>query len=64
MPQFRLSGHRVLEVALNGETVRAITGSMVAYDGQVQFKNAGMGGGGGLKAALKQRVTGESLQLM
>jgi uncharacterized protein (AIM24 family) len=41
--QLRLSGHRVLEVRLTGETVRAITGSMVAYDGQVQLENAGMG---------------------
>ena len=64
MAQLRLEGHRVLVAQLNGETIRAITGSMVAYDGQVQFKNAGMGGGGGFKAALKQRVTGESLQLM
>lgn len=64
MAQLRLNGHRVLEVHLGGETVRAITGSMVAYDGQVTFKNAGMGGGGGLRAALKQRVTGESLSLM
>lgn len=64
MAQLRLNGHRVLEAHLGGETVRAITGSMVAYDGQVTFKNAGMGGGGGLRAALKQRVTGESLSLM
>ncbi len=64
MAQLRLNGHRVLEVHLGGGTVRAITGSMVAYDGQVTFKNAGMGGGGGLRAALKQRVTGESLSLM
>lgn len=64
MAQLRLEGRRVLAVHLAGETVRAITGAMVAYDGQVTFKNAGMGGGGGLKAALKQRVTGESLSLM
>jgi uncharacterized protein (AIM24 family) len=62
--QLRLNGHRVLEVHLSGETVRAVTGAMVAYDGQVTFKGAGMGGGGGLRAALKQRVTGESLSLM
>jgi len=37
---------------------------MVAYEGDVTFKNAGVGGGGGLRAALKQRVTGESLSLM
>jgi uncharacterized protein (AIM24 family) len=37
---------------------------MVAYAGDVAFTNAGMGGGGGLRAALKQKVTGESLSLM
>ena len=30
----------------------------------MEFKHAGMGGGGGLRAALKQRVAGESLSLM
>lgn len=64
MAQLRVNGHKVLEVHLSGETVRAVTGSMVAYDGQVTFKNAGAGGGGGLRAALKQRVTGESLSMM
>ena len=47
-----------------GSAVRARTGSMVAYEGDVTFKNAGAGGGGGLRAALKQRATGESLPLM
>lgn len=64
MPQLRLKGRRVLEAQLQGDAMRAITGSMVAYKGQVTFKNAGMGGGGGLKAAVKRKVTGESLSLM
>ncbi|RZS90080.1 uncharacterized protein (AIM24 family) [Motilibacter rhizosphaerae] len=64
MAQFRMNGSRVLEVQLAGDAVRALTGSMVAYEGTVTFKNAGMGGGGGLKAALKRKVTGESLELM
>jgi len=55
---------RVLHADLTGDTVRASAGSMVAYTGSMQFKNAGMGGGGGLKAALKQRVAGESINLM
>ncbi|WP_130492971.1 AIM24 family protein [Motilibacter rhizosphaerae] len=59
-----MNGSRVLEVQLAGDAVRALTGSMVAYEGTVTFKNAGMGGGGGLKAALKRKVTGESLELM
>ncbi len=54
----------MLEVHLQGEAVRAVTGAMVAFDGQVSFKNAGLGGGDGLKAALKRKVTGESLSLM
>jgi uncharacterized protein (AIM24 family) len=59
-----MNGHRVLVADMAGDTIRAVTGSMVAYEGNVTFKNAGMGGGGGLRAALKQRVTGESLSLM
>lgn len=64
MATFRMNGERVLEVQLAGDTVRAQTGAMVAYEGEVTFKNAGMGGGDGLKAALKRRVAGESLSLM
>lgn len=64
-----MNGHRVLVANLQhgspqGDSLRAISGSMVAYEGDVAFKNAGMGGGGGLRAALKQKVTGESLSLM
>jgi uncharacterized protein (AIM24 family) len=55
---------RVLHVDLHGDGVRAATGSMVAYTGSVEFKSAGMGGGGGFKAALKQKVAGEGLSLM
>jgi uncharacterized protein (AIM24 family) len=64
MQSFRLDGHRVLEIELHGDAVRAATGSMVAYTGDVQFKNAGMGGGDGFRAALKRRATGESVALM
>lgn len=64
MAQFRMNGQRVLEVALAGDTVRALTGSMVAYEGAVHFKNAGLGGGDGIRGALKRRATGESLSLM
>lgn len=64
MAQLSLNGKKVLQAQLNGETVRAITGSMVAYEGNVSFKNAGMGGGGGFKAAVKRKMTGESLSLM
>ncbi|WP_307843930.1 AIM24 family protein [Sanguibacter suaedae] len=64
MAQLRMQGHRVLVADLTGDTVRAITGSMVAYEGKVAFKSAGMGGGDGFKAALKRKVTGESISLM
>ncbi len=64
MAQFRLDGSRVLAVSLSGETVRAATGAMVAYDGDVKFKNAGVGGGDGIRAALKRKATGESVSLM
>lgn len=64
MAQMRLNGTKVLEVTLTGDSVRAFKGSMIAYDGDVKFKNAGMGGGDGFKAALKRKATGESMQLM
>ena len=64
MTQISLNGPRVLEATLTGDTVRAATGAMIAYDGDVKFKNAGMGGGDGLKAAIKRRATGESMSMM
>lgn len=64
MHGFRLSGNRVLEIDLHGGSVRAATGSMIAYTGEVSFRNAGLGGGDGLRAAIKRRATGESVALM
>jgi uncharacterized protein (AIM24 family) len=61
---FRRNGSRVLEVDLAGNTVRVLAGSMVAYVGEVTFKKSGMGGGEGIRGALKRKVTGESLDLM
>lgn len=55
---------RVLHADLTGDTIRAASGSMVAYTGSIDFKHAGMGGGGGFRAALKQKVAGESIALM
>lgn len=55
---------RVLHADLHGDRIKAANGSMIAYTGQVDFKHSGMGGGGGFKAALKQRVAGESVRLM
>ncbi len=64
MQAFRLNGSRVLEIDIAGDAVRAATGSMIAYTGDITFKNAGIGGGDGLRAALKRRATGESVALM
>lgn len=64
MAQFQLDGHRVAVATLMNETIRAVSGSMIAYEGQVNFKHAGSGGGEGLRGALKRRMTGESLSLM
>ena len=64
MAQLSPKGSKVLQAQLNGETIRAITGAMVAFEGEVTFKNAGMGGGGGFKSAVKRKMTGESLALM
>lgn len=54
----------MLAVDLNGETIRALNGSMVAYDGQMNFKRQGMTGGEGLRGAIRRRVAGESMTLM
>lgn len=55
---------RVLEAHLSNSAVRALSGSMVAYEGQIAFKSAGFGGGEGVLAGFKQRATGEGLSLM
>jgi uncharacterized protein (AIM24 family) len=54
----------MLAVDMNGETVRALNGSMVAYDGQMTFKRQGMTGGEGLRGAIRRRVAGEGMTLM
>ncbi len=64
MAQFSKNGSKVLVVQLSGEGIKCLTGAMVAYEGNVTFKHVGMGGGGGLKAAMKRKLTGESVSLM
>ena len=63
MAQLTADG-RVLRVDLVGDAARAVTGSMIAFTGQVEFRSAGAGGGDGLRAGLKRRAAGESLSLM
>ncbi|WP_242911109.1 AIM24 family protein [Actinomadura terrae] len=64
MAQFRMNGSKMLAVDLAGETVRALNGSMVAYEGQMAFKRQGMTGGEGLRGALKRKIAGEGMTLM
>ncbi|MEU7145297.1 AIM24 family protein [Nocardia sp. NPDC046473] len=53
-------GGKMIKVAVNGE-VLARAGSMVAYQGDMQFKALGSGGIG---RAITQRLTGEGVPLM
>ncbi|MDX6740527.1 AIM24 family protein [Actinocorallia sp. A-T 12471] len=64
MAQYRMNGSNMLAVDLMGETIRALNGSMVAYEGQMTFKRQGMTGGEGLMGAVRRRVAGESMTLM
>jgi uncharacterized protein (AIM24 family) len=59
-PGMRLQNSKMLKVEVNGE-VMARTGSMVAYQGQMQFQALGSGGMG---KWLKQKLTGEGVPLM
>ena len=58
--RFTLQNPRMLRVALNGE-VMARQGSMVAYQGQVDFAYQGSGG---MSKFLKKAFTGEGMSLM
>lgn len=59
-PGMVLQNSKLLKITLDGE-VLARQGSMVAYQGQVQFKALGSGGVGKF---LKQKLTGEGIPLM
>jgi uncharacterized protein (AIM24 family) len=58
--RFTLQNSKMLKVNLDGE-VMARKGSMVAYQGRVDFDH---GGSGGLGRMLKKALTGEGLPLM
>jgi len=60
---FSLRNPRLLAVDLSGKNVMCRAGSMVAYDGQVKFDKAVLGGEG-LFGALKRKAGGESFDLM
>lgn len=59
-PGLRLQNSKMLKIELNGEAMARV-GSMVAYQGQVQFQALGSGG---LGKFLKQKLTGEGVPLM
>ncbi len=59
-PGLRLQNSKLLKAELNGECM-ARTGTMVAYQGNVQFQALGSGGMG---KWLKQKLTGEGVPLM
>ncbi len=59
-PGLRLQNSKMLKIELNGECM-ARQGSMVAFQGQVQFEAKGSGG---LGKFIKQQLTGEGVPLM
>ncbi|MEV0251267.1 AIM24 family protein [Nocardia sp. NPDC050712] len=59
-PGIQKQGGKMIKVAVAGE-VMARAGSMVAYQGDLQFKALGSGGIG---RAIQQRLTGEGVPLM
>jgi uncharacterized protein (AIM24 family) len=59
-PGLRLQNSKLLKAELNGEFLARV-GSMVAYQGQVQFEALGSGGIG---KYFKQKLTGEGVPLM
>lgn len=63
MTSFQLQNSRLLKVELSNQSLLARAGSMVAYDGQIKFDKAILGGEG-MFGALKRKATGEGMALM
>ena len=63
MTPFSLANPRMLQVELSGQNILARAGSMVAYEGQIKFDKAILGGEG-VFGALKRKATGEGVALM
>lgn len=63
MPNFNLVNEKMLEVTLAGEQVYSQKGSMIAYQGSIQFTRSFLAGRGIQELAMRQ-VTHEGLQLM
>ena len=58
---FSLQNSKMLKVELQGNTIEAKLGAMVAYQGDVKFEHAGSGG---MTKFMKKAVTGEGTDLM
>lgn len=58
---FTHQNKKMLKVAMQYGPVMALTGSMVAYQGDVRFTNTGSGG---LNKMLKSKMTGEGVNMM
>ncbi len=58
---FVMQNKKLLKISMSYGAVWAKTGSMVAYQGDVRFKNTGSGG---LNKMLKKAVTGEGVDMM
>jgi uncharacterized protein (AIM24 family) len=63
MPAFKLINSKVLAVQLAGDHVFARRGTMIAYQGQVEFARSFLGNGG-LQEGAMRAVTNEGLSLM
>lgn len=63
MAEFSLKNPGLLRANLNNETILSRAGAMVAYDGEVKFSKAILGGES-LLGALKRRITNEVTPLM
>lgn len=58
---FVLQNKKLLKISMQYGPVWALTGSMVAYQGDVHFENTGSGG---LDKLLKAKLTGEGVNMM
>ena len=58
---FALQNSKLLKVSLDQVTIQAKAGSMVAYQGEVEFEHAGSGG---MSRMFKKAMTGEGTKLM
>jgi uncharacterized protein (AIM24 family) len=58
---FSLQNKKLLKIQMGFGPVWALTGSMVAYQGDVRFQNKGAGG---LGKMLKSKMTGEGVDMM